>query len=212
MAPTQLISNQEDSDLKQFIQLVTRNYKVFIVSVVIAIGLAAIAIRFMTPKYKIASSLLIKQESQRQSGNVNDFLNSSLFGIDRNFQNELWVLKSTPVIEQTIRNLDLTTGYYRKEGLQHFDCYGRAPFRVLMLQNHIQPVNVRFKISIQDDGHFQIKAKAKNADFIDFSSGDIAYTQKRWKYEEYGESGKLIETGDMAFVIQLDTIAEPLYR
>ncbi len=205
MTQNRLIANQDDSDLKQFVQLITRNYKLFIVSVIIAIGIAFLAIRFMTPLYKVSSSLLIKEDTQNQSGNMNDFLNSSLFGVNKNFQNELFVLKSTPVIEQTIRNLDLTTGYYQKKGLKQHDVYGKAPFRVLLLQNHVQPVNVRFRISIQDDSHFEIKAKAKNVSFMDFISNEVVYTQKKWRYQDFGESGKLIETSDFAFVVQLDT-------
>jgi tyrosine-protein kinase Etk/Wzc len=212
MAPSRLITNQDDSDLKQFVQLVTRNYKIFIIGVVVAIGLAFLAIRFMTPSYKVSSSLLIKEDTQRQNQNMNDFLNSSLFGISKNFQNELWVLKSTPVIEQTIQNLNLTTGYYIKKGLKHEDIYGKAPFRVLLLPNHIQPVNVRFRISILENGNFEIKAKGKDVSFMDFSTNEVVYTQKKWKYENYGESGKLIESDDLAFIIELDTAKRNVYR
>jgi tyrosine-protein kinase Etk/Wzc len=203
--------NLEDSDLKQFILLVSENYKIFIVSVVAAIGLAFFANRFITPKYKISSSLLIKEETRKPGGNMNDFLNSSLFGINQNFQNELWVLKSTPVIEQSIRNLDLTTGYYLNRGFRHRDAYGKVPFRILLLQNHVQPVNVRFKISIQDNGHFDIKAKAKNVSFVDFNTSIVAFKKSRWNFSESGEFGKLIETSDMAFLVQLDTLNEPHY-
>jgi capsular exopolysaccharide synthesis family protein len=212
MATTRLITNQDDSDLKQLVQLVARNYKIFIIGVVVAVGIAFLAIRFMTPNYKVSSSLLIKEDTQRSNQNMNDFLNSSLLGISKNFQNELWVLKSTPVIEQTIRNLDLTTGYYQKNGLQYEDIYGKAPFRVLLLQNHIQPLNVRFRISVLDNGNFEIKAKAKEVSFMDFSTNEVVYTHKNWNYENYGESGKLIESDDLAFIIQIDSSKRNVFK
>jgi len=85
-------------------------------------------------------------EVKNPGQNVNDFLNSGLFGVNQNFQNELWVLKSSPVVEQTIRNLDLTVSYFRKEGFQYLEVYNNKPFRVLLLQNHVQPVNLRFNL------------------------------------------------------------------
>lgn len=205
MTSTPLITNQEDSDLKQFLQLVSRNYKLFIISVFIAFGLAFLIIRFMTPKYKISSSLLIKEDKQRPSGDMTDFLNSSLFGLNQNFQNELWVLKSTPVIEQTIQNLDLTIGYFKKQGFKSIDSYHRLPFKVLLLNNHVQPVDVSFKISIQDNKNFSIKAKGRNVSFVDLTSGEVANTEKRWRFEQFGMFGELIESQDLAFIIQLDS-------
>jgi len=205
MASTPLITNQEDSDLKQFIQLVSRNYKFFIISVFIAIGFAFLAIRFMTPKYKISSSLLIKEDTQRPNGDMTDFLSSSLFGLNQNFQNELWVLKSTPVIEQTIQNLDLSVGYYQKQGFKSIDSYHKLPFKVLLLQNHIQPVDVSFKVSIQDNKNYTIRAKGRNVSFVDLTTGEVASIEKKWRFEQLGLFGELIETSDLAFIVQLDS-------
>ncbi|MGD9930650.1 MAG: GumC family protein [Mangrovibacterium sp.] len=198
----------DDSDLKQFILLITKNYKLFVVCVMIALVVGFLANSYTVPKYKIASSMLIKEENNKAGGNVTDFLNSSLFGANKNFQNELWVLKSAPVIKQTISNLDLTTVYYQKRGLQYFEVYGKVPFRVLRLQNHIQPVNVRFQISILDNEYFRIKTKGRDVSFIDINSSELAYRKEKWEFEYYGKFGKLIETDDLSFVVELDAFAE----
>lgn len=202
------ISGTESSDFKQFAQLVFRNYKVFIASIVLAILLAFLALHFITPLYKISASLLIKEENPKPSGGnaaMNDFLNSDIFGNDKNFQNELWVLKSTPVVEQTVQNLDLMVSYYRKKGFIYQDAYGETPFRVYLPQDHIQPVDVNFKITIQDENNFDIKANDKDVAFVDFRSGDEVFRNKKLKVEQYSEFGKLIETDEMAFVVELDT-------
>jgi tyrosine-protein kinase Etk/Wzc len=212
MPPAQPIANQEETDLKKIIELVTRNYKLFIVSVVIAIGIAFMVNRFMIPEYKISSSLLIKEETRRPGGDVNDFLNSSLFGVNQNFQNELWVLKSSPVIEQTIRNLDLLVNYYRNEGFQYMDAYEDMQFRILLFRDHVQPVNVRFKVSIQDKDNFQIKAGAKQVSFVDFNTSEVVSQKEDWQFEQRGKFGKLIETPDLAFVVQLDSANKLYYK
>jgi tyrosine-protein kinase Etk/Wzc len=112
MQKPQNIAFQEESDFKRIFEIVTRNYKFFVISLIITLILAFLVNHFMIPTYKISSSILIKEKSKPTSGsNVNEYLNSSLFGINQNFQNELWVLKSSPVIGQTISNLNLMITY-----------------------------------------------------------------------------------------------------
>jgi tyrosine-protein kinase Etk/Wzc len=204
-SPAQPLINQENSDLQKVIELFSRHYKLFIIWVLVAVGLAFLANRYMIPEYKISASLLIKEESKKQGGNVNDFLNSNLFGVNQNFQNELWVLKSSPVLEQTIRNLDLTVGYSRKENFQYLDAYDEIPFRVLLLQNHVQPVDVRFNIAFQKKGNIVIQASAKKASFVNINTGEVLSQKENWDFELLTKFGKLIETPDLAFIVQLDT-------
>lgn len=207
MHKTQNISFEEDSDIKKAIELISRNYVFFAISIIAALILAFLLNQYLIPVYKISSSLLIKEDSRpTQRSNVNEYINSSLFGGNQNFQNELWVLKSSPVIEQTIRNLDLYISYYHKEGLQYKDAYEEVPFHILLLQDHIQPMNIRFSISIQDNENFKIKTKSKEVVFRRFDSNEIVYQKDDWVVEQEGKFGKLIETPDMAFVVQMDTL------
>jgi capsular exopolysaccharide synthesis family protein len=206
MQKSQNINVQEDTDIRKVIELVLRNYKFFTISIIVAIVLAFFVNHFMVPIYKVSSSLLIKEDSRPTQGtNVNNYLNSTLFGGNQNFQNELWVLKSSPVIEQTIRNLDLSVNYFYKNKFQYLDAYENIPFKVLLLWDHVQPVNLRFKVSIQDNENFQIKAKSKLALFQRYDINEIAYQKEDWVFEQQGKFGKLIETQDLAFMIELDT-------
>jgi tyrosine-protein kinase Etk/Wzc len=210
--PTQPILTQDSNDLQKIIEIFTRNYKLFIFFILIAVSLAYLANRYMIPEYKISASLLIKEENKKQGGNVNDFLNSNLFGVNQNFQNELWVLKSSPVLEQTIRNLDLTIGYYRKESLQYLDAYDDIPFRILLLQNHVQPVDVRFSIAFRNNGNYIIRASSKKASFVNFNTGEVVSQKENWDFELLTKFGKLIETTEMAFIVQLDTTKKSFYK
>jgi tyrosine-protein kinase Etk/Wzc len=212
MPVTKPISGQETSDIQKIIELLSRNYKLFIFSIVIALPIAFLANRYMPPQYKISASLLIKEDTKKQSGSVNEFLNSGLFGTNQNFQNELWVLKSTPVIEQTVRNLDLTVNYYLKEGFQYIDGYNKMPFKILILQNHVQPMNVRFNIEIHDKERFEIRAESKNVSLINFNTSEVISDKNNWTFVKKGKFGKLIETPDLAFIVQLDSTQKFYYK
>ena len=135
---------QEDNALQIAIDLVVRNYKLFIIGVVIAFGVAIYKNRTSLPVYKITSSILI-QESKSQD-NMTDVLNKKLFGKNQTLQNEMEILKSAVVVEQTVRNLDLAVGYYVKRGFQFQDVYKGLPIKVLYMQKHVQPISVKFEV------------------------------------------------------------------
>ncbi|MEI6750367.1 MAG: GumC family protein [Bacteroidales bacterium] len=198
---------QEENDFKKIFDLVIRNYKLFIISIVVAFGLAIFKNRTSIPIYEISSSILIKEDAKQSSGGkgMNDFLNSSLFGVNQNFQNELWVLKSSPVVEQTIRNLDLSVSYQRKQGFLHLDAYKQVPFQILPMQNHDQPLYIQFTIEFQSENKFLITAEAENVWFYNAVANKFFNKKGNWTFRQYGTIGKLINTKDLAIVVQRDS-------
>lgn len=201
------INIQEETDLKKFFELFKRNFLLFIGSVSIALGIVFLLNRYSIPIYKISSSILIKEENPNQSANnVNDFLNSSLLGRNINFQNELWVLKSSPVTDKTIQNLDLIITYLSKGRLKSYDAYGEVPFRVLYLSDHPQPLNVNFELTFLSKDSFQLQAKSKNVTFFNIKANEITHRKSDWFFVKVGNFGELIETPDLAFIVEpLDT-------
>lgn len=206
MFQSQNINIQQENELKKISGLFFRHHRLFIISVIIAVSLAFLINHYSIPVYKISSSILIKEnETQRSRTDVNDFINSSLFGNNQNFQNELWVIKSSPVIERTIKNLDLEINYYRKDGFQYFDTYQNLPFQVSYLPNHPQPINVRFNIIFLTEDSFQISAESKSASFYNFETDKISDQKVNWNFTKIAKSGELIETSDLAFAVKMDT-------
>jgi capsular exopolysaccharide synthesis family protein len=166
---------------------------------------------FLIPVYKISSSVLIKEDTKQSGGSdANNYLNSSLFRMNQNFQNELWVLKSSPVIEQTVKNLDLSVNYFRKKGFQYLDAYKNAPFHIVFKRNHVQPINVRFHISFMNKEYFQLRAESGKTSFYNFENNEIIYKKDSWSFLKNGKVGELIETSDLAFSVELDSTIKVL--
>ncbi len=206
MPESQNINIQEDTDIKKIVDLILRHYKLFLVSLFSAFVIAAVVNHYLTPLYKITSSILIKEDNKQQPAQVsNDYLNSNIFGTSRNFQNELWVLKSSPVLERSFTNLDLFVNYYRKEGFRYIDAYKDVPFRILFLHDHVQPVGVRFYITFQSKEYYYVRAESEKATFYDFGVNQVSGKKNNWLFEKNGKSGDLIENPDLAFVVEFDT-------
>jgi tyrosine-protein kinase Etk/Wzc len=207
MPETQNIKIEEENDLKKISEIVLRNYWLFISSIIFTVGIAFLINRYSIPIYKISASLLIKDiKNQPGQKDVADFFNSSLFGKNQNFQNELWVIKSSPVFEQTVKNLDLAVTYYRKKGWQYRDAYQNVPFQILLLPNHTQPVNVRFKLTFLSEDLFRLTAESKNVFFYNFESKQFTHQRDNWTFEINGKMGDLIENSDLSFIIKPDTL------
>ncbi len=200
------ISTQEDSDIIRALNLFTRNYKILALCVIIALAMAFLFNRFAIPVYRITASLLILEEGRAGiGGETEDYINQDLFGTNQGFQNELYVMKSSPVIEQAVKNLDLTISYFQKAGLRQIDSYKITPFRVLLLQDHVQPINIRFMVTLHEGDKFTIKAEAENVVFTNLYSGANTYFKNNWSFKRSGKFGDLIETPDLAFIIERDS-------
>jgi tyrosine-protein kinase Etk/Wzc len=206
MPQSQNINLQEENDFKKIVELVFRNYKLFIACVVIALGIAFLVNRFTIPIYRISSSILIKEDSKALGGpDGNNFLNSSLLKMNRNFQNELWELKSSPVIEQTVKNLNLSVSYFLRDGFQDIDAYKNTPFHVVFQNDHVQPVYVRFYITFINQEYFEISAESKNAGFYNFEKEEFMYGKPKWFFKANGKFGQLIETPDLSFTVEANS-------
>jgi hypothetical protein len=202
MTKSSRINVQEENDFKKLFELILRNHNLFIICLVVSVSIAFLINRFSVPVYKVSASILIKENKNDQGGReVNNFLNSSLLGNIQNFQNELWIIKSSPVIDQVIKNLDLLVYYYRKDNLQYYDAYGMVPFKVSFQANHPQPLYVRFNVQIVGDESFIVYAEAKNVSFGNPETNEFMHGKEEWIFNYTGKFGELIQTPDLAFII-----------
>ena len=91
-------------------------------------------------------------------------------------------MKSYPVVEKTVRNLDLSVTYYAKGRFNYYEVYKDAPFIISYLSNHPQPLNVIFNISFLNEGYFNITAESKKASFFNFETNEITHNKEKWTF------------------------------
>ncbi len=111
-------------------------------------------------------------------------------------------MKSYPVIEKTVRNLDLSVTYYYKGKFNFYEAYKNAPFTVSFLPTHPQPLDIKFTITFLEGDFFNITAESKRATFYNFGSNTVSHRKEKWTFEQKGKFGELIETPDLAFIIE----------
>jgi len=205
MAHIQNINIQEENDLTKIYNLISRNIVLFIIGVVAALCFAFIYNRYSVPVYSITSSILIKSGNNQPGGmsnTENDFLFTNIFGGNQNFQNELWILRSYPIVEKTVSNLDLSVTYFQKGKFNFYEAYKDVPFKVSFLSDHPQPDGIMLSIKFLDNSNFVISAKSRRATFRNFDTNKKSHQRKKWSINKKGKIGELIETSDLAFIIE----------
>lgn len=144
-------------DFKRVLNKYTRNWYLFVIALVIAYGFATVKNRYVVPVYRLSTSVLIEDKSnksvldQRAAISSNPmFLNSKLI------DNQIAILKSFTQIKGIINNLDFDVSYYAKGKYLWEEIYKRAPFTVIFDSAHAQPKMVRFDLKFSGKGKVQI--------------------------------------------------------
>ncbi len=116
--------------LKELFFKYIRFLPLFIISVALSLIAAYTYLRYTTPIYQSAGSLIIK-EDQSSGDKLNELISPNN---EINIQNEIEQLKSRPIIGRVVDALDLNFSYYAKGKVRETNIYKSAPFEVEVFQ------------------------------------------------------------------------------
>lgn len=124
-----------------------RFFPLFILSVVIALLIAFLYLRYATPIYNAIGSILIKNEANPARNDK--FENLVMSGGTQNLQSELEVLKSRPIMERVVKALNLEVSYYAVGKIREPNIYKQGPFlmEILQLADSAQSFSLNIKFS-----------------------------------------------------------------
>ena len=155
----QATPQEEDSSSINFALIyrtVVLNWKWFVLSVIICLGMAAIYLRYTTPVYQAFAKLLIKDNDQQTGSRANNMLNSSTLGLISNstgIDNEMEILASHSLAEQAVRDLKLYTTYYTVGKVKDNLMYKNQYISVDMDPAHLERLNASVALEILREGN-----------------------------------------------------------
>ena len=136
------------------------NWKWFLVSLIICLGVAVIYLRYTTPIYRASAKLLIKDDDQSKMGGRNTALNTSTLGMISNsngVDNELEILSSRSIAAQAVRDLKLYVTYTRKGRLKEVILYKNQPITVDVDPGHLETLNAPINLVIKrENGKYHV--------------------------------------------------------
>lgn len=168
-------------------------------------GLAYIYNRFTIPSYYVSSTLLIKENTRNPwSSEGERFINNDMFYQTQSIENEMTILKSSPIIEQTVKNLDLEVTYFEYSDYQYYNAYKSVPFKVFIFKDHPQLIETVFDININPDGSFQIKLNKQDATLYNYNTNQVLEIKEEHELTLKGSIGQVVETADFKFLITIN--------
>lgn len=162
---TNLYSDQEPEensfDLIDLISPYLRQWKYYIICVTLGIIAAVFYLKNVTPIYQVSTSFLLKDEAKGGGsiGALADFENLGLFeGGGSKVDNELELLKSKYLIENTIKVLKTNIEYWKIDGLKKLAFYKNNPFSFKSLNFSFDDLKepLEFEITIKGNKEFEI--------------------------------------------------------
>ena len=165
------IQEDETINIKKILYKYLFYWKWILGSFFVCILVAFIYAQSVSPTYEVKSTLLIKDNSS-SVGN-NDFMSQlNLFSGSKMTDNEMEILKSYTLMEEVVKNLNLTSRYYTRDGLKKVELYESSPIVVTILKEdndlfESSPI----KIKILDKDKIQIGGKtySTNTPISDYS-------------------------------------------
>jgi len=121
-------------DLQRIKGKVLKYWYVFVLSLIVALGIAYLQNQYEVPYFRAATTVLLKNPTESGEASI---LFGEMAGVKQNnsLSNELILLKSFPTIKDALSRLNFEISYFEAEGLAEKELYKSSPIEVTTLQS-----------------------------------------------------------------------------
>lgn len=208
-----------DSDKKQSIniQYLVRfflsHWLLILISMVLFLTMAMFYFTYASRTYKVFSRVIIRTDQPSANRGSSAYVNvSDLMNQEKSFTNEIAYLRSSPLIEEVIKDMNLTVSYFIKEdkiprqlSFGFINIYKKSPFIVVMNDDSQQPLNTLFYFNIIDNESFVISAQSNQAYLYDPRTENVADYPMFFYFDGIYKFGEQIGNEFCSFKILLNS-------
>lgn len=160
----QRFKNDDAIDLRELLMKYLRKWYWFVLALILAVFIATLFILSTVNKYEIKTTLLLrndKSSGMAQMAMMDDL--GFLGGVSSEVEDEIQVISSKKLINQTIDTLNLQTVYYKKDKLRFVDLYNETPLRLNVSKEFLDTLKRSLTFTVKEtNGTFKLKATDGN--------------------------------------------------
>lgn len=206
------------NNLLRMLKDLMRYWYLIAVSLAIVMTLSLFYLKYAAKTYRVSSSVLLRLEANNNLGRGGDDILRAFDVImqDKTLQNEIYFMRSLPLIREIVEEMDIRTYYYvqddripRNLTFTYQNVYRNTPFWVIPTENHVQPANLFFHIRIIDEESFYISASGDETVIMNFSNERIISDNVNFDLEGIFKFGSLVENDVASFTILLNSNFDP---
>ena len=141
------------------------NWKWFLLSIIVCLGLGYLYLRYTTPIYQATTKVLIKDDDQNKPrGGMNSMIQSAAnLGIMSNsngIDNEIEILSAHDLAQQTVYDMKIYVSYFHKGTFKDQLVYKEQEVNVDLDLKHLKKLNAPIKLTIEKKGNgYQVKGQ-----------------------------------------------------
>lgn len=153
-------------DPQVILSLIVKNWYYFLIALVGALICARLYISHTMPVYRVSTTVLINEASERQSGNNDQLLQGlGLPGGMRNLENQIMILRSRGITEKTLKELPFEVEYYSKGLKNQVAIYPEIPIKIISNNEIPLPMDIEFSFQYLGDQGFILKSESESFSF-----------------------------------------------
>ena len=155
---TQDSEEKSSIDFQLIYSTLVLNWKWFVLSLVVCLGLGYLYLRYATPVYQASTKVLIKDDDQaKRRGSMNSMIQSATnlgFMTNSNgIDNEIEILSAHDMAQQTVYDMKIYVSYYHKGTFKDQLIYKEQEVNVDLDLKHLKKLNAPIKLTIEKDGN-----------------------------------------------------------
>lgn len=174
-------------DFKRVLARAIRFWYLVVLSLVAALVISFYKTRYAQRVYPIYASIIIRET--QETGGAEFIYKNALIDQYRNYLNEPYIIRSFPIMEKVVRNLNFQVSFFREGYFMTTEAYEYVPVRATWC-DQVDGKSGRFWFQLEDEGHFRVapyieESNLDNAPIYRFGDsvrvGDIALCLQRWE-------------------------------
>ncbi|WNH12242.1 GumC family protein [Thalassobellus suaedae] len=141
-------NNSEDFNLKKTLSVYFKQWKWFVISIILCCIIAFTYLRYTTPQYLAVAKIMLLDDKDSSSGAFNDL---SLFAEneDAKVEDEIQVIKSRSFLRNVIKELNLNVQYFITGRVYDSEIYKNTPIVVNFIESDSVINNTNFNFYTQ---------------------------------------------------------------
>lgn len=158
------INAHQEVNLKLIFQKIVEKKWWFILSIFLSIVMAIIYIKLATPIYEASTSILIDSSGSNRVLGDSKYVEGgvSLIEVEKNLYNEIGIIKSFSLINQTVEELGFDVSYYANNWPKKRECYGYFPFEVTLIDAKPQLYGTPFIVTILSNEKYKVSIQGND--------------------------------------------------
>lgn len=198
-------SNDQYIDIKALFNLVIKYWYLFAIVLIVSLSAAYAVNKLSVPEYLVESTVLINVNKDTRKVNPNAPIQDyfTMFSSISEIRNEIVFLKSSPLIEKAIDDIDFTISYFERDKFNNYEIYNQSPFIVIYDPTHVQPSNLPIYVELKDETSFRISAEGEEIRGYNYLEKKITKFLPTFKLRGEYHFGEEIKSEDYSFKILL---------